>query len=79
VLLWTWLRVTGDAPVPGRVELLKAFAAQLKEWGSLLQRFLKSEDDQVRVTWVTDRSRSELKLAHWHARASGVGVLVGHD
>jgi hypothetical protein len=37
----------GDAPVPGRVELLKSFAAQLKEWGSLLQRFLRSEDDQV--------------------------------
>jgi len=35
----------------GKVALLKRFRAQLGEWGPLLQRFLKSEDDQVRP-WV---------------------------
>jgi hypothetical protein len=32
----------------GKVALLKRFKGQLGEWGPLLQRFLRSEDDQVR-------------------------------
>lgn len=31
----------------GKLALLKRFRAQLAEWGPLLQRFLRSEDDQV--------------------------------
>ena len=40
-----------DAPdvatAAGKLALLKRFRAQLAEWGPLLQRFLRSEDDQV--------------------------------
>ncbi len=42
-----------DVSTPaGKVALLKRFRAQLAEWGPLLQRFLKSEDDQVGVCGV---------------------------
>ncbi|KAI8468580.1 MAG: nucleotide-diphospho-sugar transferase [Monoraphidium minutum] len=33
----------------GKVALLKRFRSQLAEWGPLLQRFLRSEDDQVEL------------------------------
>ena len=39
-----------DVSTPGgKVALLKRFQAQLAEWGPLLQRFLRSEDDQARM------------------------------
>ncbi|KAJ9526674.1 hypothetical protein QJQ45_017554, partial [Haematococcus lacustris] len=37
------------ASLPGKAELLRAFGAKLVEWGPLLQRFLRSHDDQVEV------------------------------
>jgi len=37
------------SPVPAKAPLLAAFRRQLKEWGPLLQRFLRSEDDQVEL------------------------------
>lgn len=35
-------------PTRAQAALLASFRKQLKEWGPLLQRFLRSEDDQVR-------------------------------
>eukprot|EP00882_Tetradesmus_deserticola_P016891 GHRQ01018070.1.p2 GENE.GHRQ01018070.1~~GHRQ01018070.1.p2 ORF type:complete len:211 (+),score=112.40 GHRQ01018070.1:1228-1860(+) len=43
----------GDVPDPtskdGKLGLLGRFKKQLTEWGSLLRRFLRSEDDQVEL------------------------------
>ncbi len=50
-------RRAGVRPVPaaqaGRLDLLRHAQERLKAWAPLLQRFLKSEDDQVRrrATW----------------------------
>jgi translation initiation factor eIF-2B subunit epsilon len=33
----------------GKLALLGRFKKQLTEWGNLLRRFLRSEDDQVRL------------------------------
>lgn len=33
----------------GRLQLLQRLADQLDRWGKLLERFLRSEDDQVEV------------------------------
>ena len=36
-------------PQAGKTQLLQRLATQLEQWASLLQRFLRSEDDQVEL------------------------------
>lgn len=38
-----------DSPLPPKPQLLASFKRHLSEWGPLLQRFLRSEDDQVEL------------------------------
>ena len=40
-------------PSPEKAQLLLRFHKMLKEWGPLLQRFLRSVDDQVGYLCVT--------------------------
>lgn len=43
----------------GRLELLRKINVQLKTWKDLLHRFLKSNDDQVGMTFICSHQRSQ--------------------
>ncbi len=40
----------------GKADLLAAFSRHLAEWGPMLQRFLRDEDDQVAVVALPESS-----------------------
>lgn len=51
----------------GKAELLKRLSAKLKEWTPLLQRFLKSEDEQVSTNASLHMSHLACKQrVMWH-------------
>ena len=43
----------------GKLTLLRCFKQQLAEWGTLLRRFLRSEDDQVELLLTCEEFCSE--------------------
>ncbi|KAK9823996.1 hypothetical protein WJX72_006873 [[Myrmecia] bisecta] len=59
----------------GRNQLLARFLAKLKQWAPLLQRFLKTEDDQVELLLTLEEFCGEEGAFEWSGER---GRLFGH-
>ena len=55
----------------GKLELKKRLEGQLSKWGSLLQKFLRSTDDQVCSSAHKDRSQWNLVFICPEGRVAG--------